>query len=46
MEEQQPLDDIHVQFYSGANDHILDYFDVQFQVHVSEVGSATQGMFM
>lgn len=46
VEEQKPLDHVHVQFYSGANDRLLECFDVQFHVQVSEIGSATQGMFV
>ena len=46
VEEQKPLDHIYVQFYSGANDLLFKYFDVQFRVQVSGIGSATQGMFI
>lgn len=46
VEEQQTLSHVHVQFYSGASDLLLEYFDVQFRIQVSEEGSATKGMFL
>ena len=45
VEEQQTLNNVHVQFYSGANDLLLKYFDIQFRIQVSTGGSATQGIF-
>ena len=44
VEKYQPLDNVHVQFYSGANSSTLEYGEVQFSVKVSGEGSATQGM--
>ena len=46
MEAQETLDHVHVRFYSGANETLLEYFDVHFSVQVSGVGSATQGMLV
>lgn len=44
VEYQQFLDNIQVQLYSGVNDLLLEYFDVQFNVQLSGGGSATLSM--
>ena len=46
VEEQKTLDNVHVKFYSGADDVLLQYFNVQFRIQVAGAGSATRGKFV